>query len=95
MSNYFSKKMNISFDWDNTISMSYMDEESEDVKFIHQGYNQEFIDRMLNYIKEGHNVFIVTSRVYKLEADAKSLSPSKKTEDKLKKTIKEKLIKGL
>tara|TARA_Y100001938_G_scaffold144096_1_gene218104 strand:+ start:7351 stop:8397 length:1047 start_codon:yes stop_codon:yes gene_type:complete len=61
--------MNISFDWDNTISMSYMDEESEDVKFIHQGYNQEFIDRMLNYIKEGHNVFIVTSRVYKLEAD--------------------------
>jgi ADP-ribose pyrophosphatase YjhB (NUDIX family) len=69
MSSKIGKKMNISFDWDNTISMSYLDEDSEEPKFIHQGYNQEFIDKMINYIKEGHNVYIVTSRVYDLEAE--------------------------
>jgi len=67
MSSNLDKKMNISFDWDNTISMSYMDEDSEEPKFIHQGYNQEFIDKMINYIKEGHEVWIVTSRVRDLE----------------------------
>ena len=67
MSSKIDKKMNISFDWDNTISMSYMNEDSEEAKFTHQGYNQEFIDKMMNYIKEGHNVYIVTSRVYDLE----------------------------
>lgn len=69
MSNKFNKKMKLSFDWDNTISMSYMDENSEEPKFIHQGYNQEFIDKMINSIKTGHDVYIVTSRVYELEAD--------------------------
>ena len=67
MSSKIDEKMNISFDWDNTISMSYMDEDSEQPKFIHQGYNQEFIDKMINYIKEGHNVWIVTSRARDLE----------------------------
>ena len=67
MSSNLYQKMNISFDWDNTISMSYMDEDSEAPKFIHQGYNQEFIDKMINYIKEGHNVWIVTSRDRDLE----------------------------
>jgi len=67
MSSKNDKKMNISFDWDNTISMSYMDEDSEEPKFIHQGYNQEFIDKMINYIKEGHDVWIVTSRDRDLE----------------------------
>ncbi len=67
MSSNSDKKINISFDWDNTISMSYLDEDSEEVKFIHQGYNQEFIDKMINYIKEGHKVWIVTSRVRDLE----------------------------
>ena len=67
MSSNLDKKMNISFDWDNTISMSYLDEDSEEPKFIHQGYNQEFIDKMMNYIKDGHNVWIVTSRVRELE----------------------------
>ena len=67
MSSKNSKKMNISFDWDNTISMSYLDENSDETIFIHQGYNQEFIDKMINYIKEGHNVYIVTSRVWELE----------------------------
>ena len=67
MSSNDDKKMNISFDWDNTISMSYLDEDSETPKFIHQGYNQEFIDKMINYIKEGHEVWIVTSRVRELE----------------------------
>ena len=67
MSSNINKKMKISFDWDNTISMSYLDEDSEEVNFIHQGYNQEFIDRMINYIKEGHEVWIVTSRVRDLE----------------------------
>ena len=62
MSSNSDKKLNISFDWDNTISMSYLDEDSEEPKFIHQGYNQEFIDKMINYIKEGHEVWIVTSR---------------------------------
>ena len=67
MSSIKDKKMNISFDWDNTISMSYMDEDSEEPKFIHQGYNQEFIDKMINYIKEGNEVWIVTSRDRELE----------------------------
>lgn len=67
MSSENNKKMKISFDWDNTISMSYMDEDSESPKFIHQGYNQEFIDKMINYIKEGHDVWIVTSRDRSLE----------------------------
>ena len=67
MSSNLDEKMKISFDWDNTISMSYLDEDSEAPKFIHQGYNQEFIDKMINYIKEGHEVWIVTSRVRDLE----------------------------
>jgi len=67
MSSNSDKKLNISFDWDNTISMSYLDEDSEETKFVHQGYNQEYIDKMLNYIKEGHQVWIVTSRVRDLE----------------------------
>jgi len=67
MSSNSDKKLNISFDWDNTISMSYLDEESVEPKFIHQGYNQEYIDKMINYIKEGHQVWIVTSRVRDLE----------------------------
>ena len=67
MSSNNDKKMNISFDWDNTISMSYLDEDSEEAKFVHQGYNQEFIDKMINYIKDGHEVWIVTSRVRDLE----------------------------
>lgn len=69
MSSSFKKKMKISFDWDNTISMSYMDENSEEPKFIHQGYNQEFIDKMINSIKLGHDVYIVTARIYELEED--------------------------
>ena len=28
--------------------MSYLDEDSEETKFIHQGYNQEYIDKMIN-----------------------------------------------
>jgi len=67
MSRRIGEKMKISFDWDNTISMSYLDEDSAEPKFIHQGYNKEFIDKMINYIKEGHDVYIVTSRVYDLE----------------------------
>jgi len=67
MSSKNNKKMKISFDWDNTCSMSYMDEDSEEPKFIHQGYNQEFIDKMISYIKEGHDVWIVTSRDRELE----------------------------
>ena len=67
MSSNSDKKLNISFDWDNTISMSYLDEDSEEPKFIHQGYNQEYIDKMINYIKEGNEVWIVTSRVRELE----------------------------
>ena len=73
MSSNNDKKMKISFDWDNTISMSYLDEESPETKFIHQGYNQEFIDEMLNYIKEGHEVWIVTSRVRDLEDELRSI----------------------
>ena len=67
MSSNSDKKLNISFDWDNTVSMSYLDEDSEETKFIHQGYNQEYIDKMINYITEGHQVWIVTSRVRELE----------------------------
>ena len=67
MSSNLDKKLKVSFDWDNTISMSYLDEDSEETKFVHQGYNQEFIDKMINYIKEGHDVWIVTSRVKELE----------------------------
>lgn len=67
MSSNSDKKLNISFDWDNTISMSYLDEDSDEPRFIHQGYNQEYVDKMINYIKEGNQVWIVTSRVRELE----------------------------
>ena len=50
MSSNLDEKMKISFDWDNTISMSYLDEDSEAPKFIHQGYNQEFIDKMIKIL---------------------------------------------
>ena len=62
----YSEKMKISFDWDNTISMSYMDEETVEPKFIHQGYNQEFIDKMLNYIKEGHENNLFSGKLWLL-----------------------------
>jgi ADP-ribose pyrophosphatase YjhB (NUDIX family) len=55
-------KQIVTFDFDNTIAMSYMDLESEDPDFVFQGYNQPIIDMIRQHISNGDEVYIVTSR---------------------------------
>ena len=52
----------ITFDFDNTIAMSHMDLSSGDVEYIFDGYNHQIINLIKNYINDGHDVHIVTSR---------------------------------
>ena len=52
----------ITFDFDNTIAMSHMDIESDEVKYIFDGYNFPIIDLVKKYIGDGHDIHIVTSR---------------------------------
>ena len=52
----------ITFDFDNTIVMSYMDIESDDLEYKFQGYNKEMIKILMSHIQKGHDVHIVTSR---------------------------------
>jgi 8-oxo-dGTP pyrophosphatase MutT (NUDIX family) len=53
----------ITFDFDNTIVMSHMDDSSEEVKFVFQEYNQQIIDLIEEHIQNQDSVFIVTSRI--------------------------------
>ena len=52
----------ITFDWDNTVAMSYMDIENPNLEYIFQGYNQKIIKIMMSHIQKGDDVHIVTSR---------------------------------
>ena len=57
----------ITFDFDNTIAMSHMDFSSGDVEYIFDGYNEPIINLLKNYINDGHDVHIVTSRTEEKE----------------------------
>jgi ADP-ribose pyrophosphatase YjhB (NUDIX family) len=52
----------VTFDFDNTIAMSYMNTDSDEVQYVFQGYNDEIIDKMKTYIQSGYDVHIVTAR---------------------------------
>ena len=62
-------KQTITFDFDNTIAMSYIDFESGDVNYVFQGYNQPIINLIRQHISDGDEVFIVTSRKKDKEAE--------------------------
>ena len=53
----------ITFDFDNTIAMSYMDDESEEVNYVFQEYNEDILDLIQSHIQNQDSVFIVTSRI--------------------------------
>ena len=55
-------KQTVTFDFDNTIAMSYMDLEADDPKYVFQGYNKPIIDIIRQHISDGDEVYIVTSR---------------------------------
>jgi ADP-ribose pyrophosphatase YjhB (NUDIX family) len=61
------KTKTVTFDFDNTIAMSHMDLSSGDVEFIFDEYNEEIINLLKNYINDGHDVHIVTSRTKEKE----------------------------
>lgn len=52
----------VTFDFDNTIVMSYMDIESPDLDYKFQGYNKDVINVIMLNIQKGYDVHIVTSR---------------------------------
>ena len=56
-------KKTITFDFDNTIAMSYMDDESEEVNYVFQEYNEDILDLIRSHIQNQDSVFIVTSRI--------------------------------
>ena len=60
----------ISFDWDNTIAMSYMIDSEGDSElpiYKFQGYNSILIDLIKDYYDQGIELHIVTSRKKSLE----------------------------
>ena len=57
----------ISFDFDNTIAMGYMDVTVEPQKPVFQGYNDEIIAKIKKHIEDGDEVYIVTARTKSLE----------------------------
>ena len=64
------KYKKISFDWDNTIAMSYMvdsEDDSELPVYTFQGYNDKLIDLIKDYYNHDIELFIVTSRKRELE----------------------------
>jgi 8-oxo-dGTP pyrophosphatase MutT (NUDIX family) len=65
-----SKEKIVSFDFDNTIAITYIDfsdEDNPDPKFIE--YNQDIVALIREHIDKGDEVYIVTSRIKALEAD--------------------------
>jgi 8-oxo-dGTP pyrophosphatase MutT (NUDIX family) len=52
----------ITFDFDNTIAMSYVDTSGEHGVPVFQEYNLKIIDKIKENIKQGNNVYLVTSR---------------------------------
>lgn len=67
------KNRKISFDWDNTIVMSYMvdssfpSEETGLPIYHFQEYNKSFIDKIKEYYSQGAELYVVTSRKRALE----------------------------
>ena len=57
----------ITFDFDNTIAMSYMDISGNGPKPVFQEYNYEIIDKIKENIDKGNEVYLVTSRKESLE----------------------------
>ena len=57
----------ISFDFDNTIAMSYMDVSGEQPLPVFQSYNDKIIKKIKNHIKENDDIYIVTARTKSLE----------------------------
>ena len=55
-------KTTVTFDFDNTIVMSYMDIESDDLDYKFQGYNKDVINVIMLHLQKGDDVHIVTSR---------------------------------
>ena len=57
----------ISFDFDNTIAMSYMTYVDEKPVPVFQGYNDKVIKKIKKHIKGGDDIYIVTARTKELE----------------------------
>jgi len=57
----------VTFDFDNTIAMSYMDFDSDPPDPVFQAYNDPIIEKIKKNIKKGNEVFLVTSRQKHLE----------------------------
>ena len=62
-----SKMSKISFDFDNTIAMSYMTYDGEQPKPVFQSYNDKIIKKIKKHIKNGDDIYIVTARTRSLE----------------------------
>ena len=52
----------VTFDFDNTIVMSYMDIDSANLDYKFQGYNKDVINVIMLHLQKGDDVHIVTSR---------------------------------
>jgi len=63
-----SKMSKISFDFDNTIAMGYMDLSQEPQVPVFQSYNDKIIKKIKKHIKNGDDIYIVTARTKKLES---------------------------
>ena len=59
----------ISFDFDNTIAMSYMTYDGERPIPIFQSYNDKIIKKIKKHIKNGDDIYIVTARTKEFEPD--------------------------
>jgi 8-oxo-dGTP pyrophosphatase MutT (NUDIX family) len=59
----------ISFDFDNTIAMSYMTYEGEQPIPVFQSYNDKIIKKIKEHIEEGDEIYIVTARTKEFEPD--------------------------
>ena len=59
----------ISFDFDNTIVMSYMKYDGETPIPVFQSYNDKIIKKIKKHIKNGDDIYIVTARTKEYEAD--------------------------
>ena len=57
----------ISFDFDNTIVMSYMKYDGETPIPVFQSYNDKIIKKIKKHIKNGDDIYIVTARTRSLE----------------------------
>ena len=62
-----SKMKKISFDFDNTITMSYMTYEGDKAVPVFQSYNDKIIKKIKELIENGDDIYIVTARTKGLE----------------------------